>query len=122
MIQIPKSQAAFERARQVLVGGVNSPVRAFSAVGGTPPVIAWAKGSKIADLDGHEYVDYVCGYGPAILGHATGRSSAAVKQAAGRGFCYGGPTEAETQLAELITAAYAAIEKVRFVSQRHGRR
>ncbi len=111
-----KSEAAFERARQVLVGGVNSPVRAFAAVGGTPPVIASAKGSKITDIDGNTYIDYVGSYGPAILGHAAERVVAAVAKAIGKGMSYGAPTEDETLLAEAVAAAVASIEKVRFVS------
>jgi glutamate-1-semialdehyde 2,1-aminomutase len=111
-----KSEAAFERALKVLVGGVNSPVRAFSAVGGTPPVICSARGSRIRDIDGNEYVDYVGGYGPAILGHAHPEVVKAVRDAAGRGFCYGAPTRQETELAEMIVEAFPSIKKVRFVS------
>jgi len=111
-----KSQAAFDRARRVLVGGVNSPVRSFSAVGGTPPTIASAKGSKITDVDGNVYVDYVCSYGPAILGHANEAVVAAVSQAATKGTSYGAPTELETQLAEEVVDAFDSVEKVRFVS------
>lgn len=111
-----KSHEAFTRAQRVLVGGVNSPVRAFAAVGGTPPVIARAAGAHIVDLDGNDYVDYVGSYGPAILGHAHGEVIAAIAEAAGRGTSYGAPTEAETLLAEEIIAALSSIEKVRFVS------
>ncbi len=111
-----KSAAAFERAREVLVGGVNSPVRAFAAVGGTPPVIARAAGSKIVDLDGREYVDYVGSYGPAILGHAPQAVVRAICDAAGRGSSYGAPTAAETLLAEEIVSALPSVEKVRFTS------
>ena len=111
-----KSEAAFDRARRVLVGGVNSPVRAFAAVGGTPRFIARAAGAVVTDLDGADYVDYVCGYGPAILGHAHPAVVEAVATAAERGLCYGAPTEAETELAERIAAAVPSIEKVRFVS------
>ena len=74
-----KSQAAFRRAQKVLVGGVNSPVRAFAAVGGTPPIIASASGSHITDIDGNTYIDYVGSYGPAILGHADGRVVEAIR-------------------------------------------
>ena len=111
-----KSRAAFERAKRVLVGGVNSPVRSFSAVGGTPPTIVRAKGSIITDIDGNEYIDYVCSYGPAILGHADEAVVAAVCDAAARGTSYGAPTELETQLAEVVVDAIDSIEKVRFVS------
>jgi len=111
-----KSRAAFERAGKVLVGGVNSPVRAFAAVGGTPPVIASASGAHVTDIDGNTYVDYVGSYGPAILGHAPPEVVEAVREAAGRGTSYGAPTKLETALAEEIVAAMETIEKVRFVS------
>ena len=111
-----KSEAAFERAQKVLVGGVNSPVRAFAAVKGTPPFIASAKGARVTDVDGNVYVDYVGGYGPAILGHADDAVVAAVREAVAAGTCYGAPTERETQLAEAIVAVVDSIEKVRFVS------
>lgn len=110
------SQDAFERARKVLVGGVNSPVRAFAAVGGTPPVIAKARGAHITDVDGNTYVDYVASYGPAILGHAAPAVVTAIREAAARGMSYGAPTEAETLLAEEIIKAYPVMEKVRFTS------
>jgi glutamate-1-semialdehyde 2,1-aminomutase len=114
--------AAFDRARRVLVGGVNSPVRAFNAVGGTPATIAKAKGARVTDIDGNTYVDYVGSYGPAILGHAPPSVVKAIVQAARRGTSYGAPTEVETVLAEMIVAAMPAfpagrsIEKVRFTS------
>ena len=111
-----KSEAAFAQAGEVLVGGVNSPVRAFKAVGGVPRFIVSARGSKITDIDGNEYVDYVCGYGPGILGHAHPKVVQAVTAAARRGFCYGAPTEAETELAEMVVDAFPSIQKVRFVS------
>ena len=113
---IRKSEAAFRLAREVLVGGVNSPVRSFSAVGGTPRFIARASGCRLTDLDGKEYVDYVCGYGPAILGHAHPKVVEAIASAAGRGSCYGAPTQAETRLAEMIVQAVASVETLRFVS------
>ena len=111
-----KSQAAFLRGSKVLVGGVNSPVRAFAAVGGLPPVIERAKGSRITDIDGNEYVDYVGSYGPAILGHAPEAVVTAICKAVHRGASYGAPTELETRLAEAVAAAVGSIEKVRFVS------
>ena len=111
-----KSRAAFERARKVLVGGVNSPVRAFAAVGGTPPVIARAQGPYLYDLDGNKYIDYVGAYGPLILGHADEGVTAAIVEAAAGGSGYGAPTERETLLAEEIVAAVPSIENVRFVS------
>ena len=111
-----KSEAAFDRARKVLVGGVNSPVRAFSAVGGSPPIIAKAQGCHITDIDGNTYIDYVGSYGPAILGHAPEAIVTAISKAVRHGTSYGAPTEIETHLAEAVVAAVASIEKVRFVS------
>ena len=111
-----KSEAAFARARNVLVGGVNSPVRAFKAVGGTPPVIAKAAGAHVTDIDGNTYVDYVGSYGPAILGHAPQEVVTAIAKAACDGTSFGAPTELETRLAEAIVAAVDSAEKVRFVS------
>ncbi len=110
------SQAAFERARNVLVGGVNSPVRAFAAVGGVPPFIAKARGARLSDVDGNEYVDYVAAYGPAILGHAHEEVVVAMAKAVRLGTSYGAPTQLETQLAEAVAAAVPSIEQVRFVS------
>ena len=111
-----KSESAFQQAEKVLVGGVNSPVRAFAAVGGIPPVIESASGSHITDIDGNTYVDYVGTYGPAILGHAAEPVVAAICQAVSRGASYGAPTRMETQLAEAVVAAVDSVEKVRFVS------
>ena len=111
-----KSRASHERAKKVLVGGVNSPVRAFTAVGGKPVVVARAKGADITDVDGNTYVDYVASYGPAILGHAPDHVVAAVNEAVRAGSSFGAPTEAETQLAETIVDAVASVEQVRFVS------
>ena len=114
--RVEKSEAAFARAGKVLVGGVNSPVRAFSAVGGTPPTIARATGAHITDIDGNTYIDYVGSYGPAILGHAPEQVVTAINKQVLRGTSFGAPTELETRLAETIAAAVASIEKVRFVS------
>jgi len=100
----------------VLVGGVNSPVRAFSAVGGSPPTIAKASGSRITDIDDNTYIDYVGSYGPAILGHAAEHVVTAVNKQVLRGTSYGAPTEAETRLAEAVAAAVDSVEVVRFVS------
>ena len=111
-----KSEAAFERASKVLVGGVNSPVRAFAAVGGVPPFIASAAGCEVTDIDNNSYIDYVCGYGPMILGHACEPVISAVTKAIHHGTCFGAPTELETRLAEAIIAAMPHIQKVRFVS------
>jgi glutamate-1-semialdehyde 2,1-aminomutase len=111
-----KSEAAFAHACKVLVGGVNSPVRAFAAVGGTPPMIAKAKGSQITDIDDNTYVDYVCGYGPAILGHASEPVVTAINKAVRHGTTYGAPTEVETKLGAAVVTAVDSIEQVRFVS------
>ncbi|MGH7709082.1 MAG: glutamate-1-semialdehyde 2,1-aminomutase [Vulcanimicrobiaceae bacterium] len=111
-----KSEAAFNRAKRSIPGGVNSPVRAFKAVGGTPVFVKSAAGCAITDLDGRSYVDYVMSWGPLILGHAFPAVVEAVRAAASRGTSYGAPTEIETDLAELVCAMVPSIERVRFVS------
>ena len=111
-----KSEAAFERAAKTLVGGVNSPVRSFAAVGGKPPVIAQAHGATITDIDGNTYVDYVGSYGPAILGHADEGVITAIIKTIHRGTSYGAPTELETRLAEAVVAAVPSVDMIRFVS------
>jgi glutamate-1-semialdehyde 2,1-aminomutase len=110
------SQAAFAKARQVLPGGVNSPVRAFKAVGGTPIFIKEGEGCIVKDIDGNEYIDYVGSYGPLIVGHTNERVVAALSKAIGRGTSFGAPTEIETQLATLIISALPAVEMLRFVN------
>src|SRR5215213_3741444 len=112
----PKSHAAFERARQLIPGGVNSPARAFGAVGGEPVFIARGDGAYLHDLDGNRYLDYVGSWGPLILGHGHPRVVAAAVEAARNGSSFGAPTERETELAELIRAAMPAVEMVRMVS------
>ncbi|MBB6627387.1 glutamate-1-semialdehyde 2,1-aminomutase [Nocardioides sp. KIGAM211] len=109
------SAALFERARAVTPGGVNSPVRAFNAVGGTPRFIRSAAGAWLTDVDGNEYVDLICSWGPMLLGHAHPEVQAAVAAAVARGTSYGTPTEPEVELAEEIVDR-APVEKVRFVS------
>jgi glutamate-1-semialdehyde 2,1-aminomutase len=109
------SGALFERARAVTPGGVNSPVRAFNAVGGTPRFIRSARGAWLTDVDGNEYVDLICSWGPMLLGHAHPEVQAAVAAAVARGTSYGTPTEPEVELAEEIVAR-APVERVRFVS------
>jgi len=104
-----------ERARRVTPGGVNSPVRAFSAVGGTPRFIRSASGARLTDVDGNEYVDLVCSWGPMLLGHAHPGVQEAVLAAVARGTSYGTPTEPEVELAEEIVAR-TPVERVRFVS------
>jgi glutamate-1-semialdehyde 2,1-aminomutase len=115
-MQRTKSHAAFERAKQVIPGGVNSPARAFGAVGGEPVFIARADGAYLHDIDGNKYVDYIGSWGPMILGHAHPRVVAAAVEAAKAGSSYGAPTERETDLAELIREAMPAVEMVRMVS------
>jgi glutamate-1-semialdehyde 2,1-aminomutase len=111
-----RSHAAMERARRLLPGGVDSPVRAYRAVGGDPVVIASGSGAYVTDLDGNEYVDHVCSYGPLILGHAHPRVVEAIREAAARGTSFGAPTEAEADLAERVVEAVPSIEMVRFVN------
>lgn len=112
---VPASEALFERARAVTPGGVNSPVRAFNAVGGTPRFIRSAQGAWLTDVDGREYVDLICSWGPMLLGHAHPEVLAAVQEAVTRGTSYGTPTEPEVELAEEIVRR-APVEEVRFVS------
>ncbi|UNC93908.1 glutamate-1-semialdehyde 2,1-aminomutase [Candidatus Contubernalis alkalaceticus] len=97
-------------------GGVNSPVRAFSSVGLNPPFISEGKGSKIYDLEGKEYIDYVCSWGPLILGHCHPQVVEAVKTALESGTSFGAPTEMETEMAELVTGAFPSMEMVRMVN------
>ena len=104
------------RAERRIPGGVNSPVRAFGAVGGEPPFIAEAGGARLTDVDGNTYIDYVGSWGPLILGHAPPEIVSAVEQAARRGTSYGAPTPLEVELAEEICAAFPSIEKVRLVN------
>jgi glutamate-1-semialdehyde 2,1-aminomutase len=113
---LDKSAALFERAQRVIPGGVNSPVRAFRSVGGTPRFIASAKGSRVTDVDGNEYVDYVGSWGPMILGHADERVIAAAAEALKRGSSYGAPTEFEVRMAEEVVACFPSIELVRMVN------
>jgi glutamate-1-semialdehyde 2,1-aminomutase len=111
-----RSEELFREAQRFFPGGVNSPVRAYRAVGGTPPVISHGRGSKIYDVDGNEYVDYVCSWGPLVMGHAHPQVVEAVSRAAAKGTSFGAPTELETQLAEMVVDAVPSIEMLRFVS------
>ncbi|HTW84198.1 MAG TPA: glutamate-1-semialdehyde 2,1-aminomutase [Candidatus Sulfotelmatobacter sp.] len=111
-----RSEAAFAAARRVIPGGVNSTVRAFKAVGGTPVFIREAQGAYVTDVDGNRYLDYVLSWGPMIAGHAHPAVVAAIRDAALRGTSYGAPTEAETELANRIVRAVPSVEKVRFCS------
>lgn len=115
-MQHERSNQLFARARAVIPGGVNSPVRAFKAVGGQPLFIDHGEGAYIYDADGNRYIDYVGSWGPLILGHAHPRVTAAVAAAAQRGTSFGAPTEAEVRLAELVIQAVPSIELVRFVN------
>ncbi len=111
-----RSEELFEKAKQYFPGGVNSPVRAFRSVGGTPHFIAKGKGSHIWDADGNEFIDYCCSWGPLILGHADARVNNAIIKTAENGTSFGAPTELENHLAELILSNNKYIEKIRFVS------
>ncbi|MEU6705082.1 glutamate-1-semialdehyde 2,1-aminomutase [Streptomyces wuyuanensis] len=112
----PVSQTLFDRASLVTPGGVNSPVRAFRAVGGTPRFMVSGTGPYLTDADGREYVDLVCSWGPMILGHAHPEVTAAVQEAVARGTSFGTPGEGEVALAEEIVARVAPVEQVRLVS------
>ncbi len=116
MRKFDKSKGLFKKAASVIPGGVNSPVRAFRAVGGNPIFIEKARGSRIYDADGNSYLDYVLSWGPMILGHAHPRVVKALKNAVEKGTSYGAPTELETELAELVLKAYPSMDKVRMVN------
>ena len=111
-----KSKELFERAKKHIPGGVNSPVRAFQAVGRTPRFMKAAKGSRIWDEDENEFIDYVCSWGPGILGHADPRVIKKVKEACDLGLTYGAPTQKEVELAELIAELVPSMEVSRLVS------
>src|SRR3954465_5223534 len=113
---LTQSKLLQERAERVIPGGVNSPVRAFRAVGGDPPFIVRAQGSRLFDADGYEYIDYVGSWGPMILGHAHPAVVEAIERAARDGASFGASTPSEGVLAEMVCAAMPSIEKVRFVS------
>ena len=111
-----RSEELFEKAKKYFPGGVNSPVRAFRSVGGTPHFIAKGKGAHVWDADGNEFIDYCCSWGPLILGHADKRVVDAIKITAENGTSFGAPTALENELAELILSNNSFIEKIRFVS------
>lgn len=111
-----KNQALFDDAQQVIPGGVNSPVRAFKSVGGTPIFIGHAKGAYLYDTDDNQYIDYIGSWGPMIHGHAHPGVIKSVQAAAEQGLSYGAPTELETNLAEKVCELVPSIEKIRFVS------
>jgi glutamate-1-semialdehyde 2,1-aminomutase len=112
----PRSKELFERAQQLMPGGVSSPVRAFKAVGGEPVVISYGHGQYIYDVDGNRYIDYVGAYGPLILGHAPPKVADIVAAAGHRGTAYGATSELEIELARMITEAIPSMELVRFVN------
>ncbi|HZS10696.1 MAG TPA: glutamate-1-semialdehyde 2,1-aminomutase, partial [Nitrospirales bacterium] len=111
-----RSEKLFADAQRVIPGGVNSPVRAFKSVGGRPLFIARAKGSRLYDVDGNAFIDYVLSWGPMILGHAPAPIISAIGRAAKRGTSYGAPTALEVELARMISAAVPSMEQVRLVS------
>src|ERR1700686_3182486 len=111
-----RSEALFARAQKLIPGGVNSPVRAYRSVGGTPPFIARGEGSKIYDVDGNEYIDYVCSWGPLLLGHRAEPVIEALREALEIGTSFGAPTEREIEMAELIREFVPSVERGRLVS------
>jgi glutamate-1-semialdehyde 2,1-aminomutase len=114
--QLPLSRDAFARANRVIPGGVNSPARAFGAVGGSPPFMARASGAYLYDIDGHSYIDFIGSWGPMIVGHAHPEVRGAVVEALELGSSFGAPTVREIEIAEVVSEAVPSIEKVRFVS------
>ena len=116
MTETKRSKVLFNEAQRYLPGGVNSPVRAFKAVGGEPLFISRGKGARIYDEDGNEFIDYVCSWGPLILGHAHPQVVEATKKVVERGTSFGAPTELETVLAKMVCAAMPSMEMVRFVN------
>ena len=115
-MQLAKSEALFAEAQRLMPGGVNSPVRSFRAVTGTPPFIASGSGARVVDVDGNEYIDYLGSWGPLVLGHAHPSVVTALERAARSGSSFGAPVEQEVQLARLITGALPSIESLRLVN------
>jgi len=115
-MRFERSIAAYEEAKKVIPGGVNSPVRAFKSVGGTPPFIAKGEGAYMVDIDGNRYLDYIQSWGPLIFGHCDKDIEKAIIDAVKTGVSYGAPTEAETILANEIISIYEPVEMLRFVS------
>ncbi|MBW1972844.1 MAG: aminotransferase class III-fold pyridoxal phosphate-dependent enzyme, partial [Deltaproteobacteria bacterium] len=111
-----KSEALLNRAKKVIPGGVNSPVRAYKAVDEIPRFIERGEGAYIYDVDKNRYIDYVCSWGPLILGHADPDVISAIQEASYKGTSYGAPTLAEVELAEMIVDAVPSVEKVRLVN------
>jgi glutamate-1-semialdehyde 2,1-aminomutase len=115
-ITMTKSEALFERASRLMPGGVNSPVRAFKSVGGSPLFIASAHGCTLVDVDGREFVDYIGSWGPMIVGHAHPHVIQAIEAAARRGTSFGTPSPGEVDLAEMIVQRVPSVEKIRMVN------
>ena len=115
-MQLSKSEALFAEAQKYIPGGVNSPVRSFKAVGGTPPFIARGKGSRVWDVDGNEYIDYLGSWGPLVLGHAHPSIVEVLKKTAEGGTSFGAPVEQEVELAKMICEGLPSVESVRLVS------
>lgn len=116
MLALTKSASVFARAKEIIPGGVNSPVRSFRSVGGTPPFITGGRGSRVYDADGNSYIDYVLSYGPLLLGHTHPVVTEAVQDAAAKGTSFGAPTPAEVTLAELVCRLVPSMEMVRMVN------
>jgi len=115
-MQFSKSEALFAEAQKYIPGGVNSPVRSFKSVGGTPPFIARGQGSRIWDVDGNEYIDYLGSWGPLVLGHSHPAVVEVLKKTAESGTSFGAPVEQEVELAKIICGALPSVESVRLVS------
>src|SRR3712207_2095728 len=115
-LETKKSEAIFEEAKKYIPGGVNSPVRAFKSVGLSPIFVERAKGSRIYDVDGNEYIDYICSWGPLILGHSNEDLMEGFEDILKKGTSYGVPTEIEVKMAKFIVEAYPSIDMVRMVN------
>ena len=115
-MNLERSRKLFQEAEHYIPGGVNSPVRAFKAIGGTPPFIVKGEGSRIYDEDSNEFIDYVCSWGPLILGHSPTQIVDTLKREVERGTSFGAPTKLETTLAKMISVAVPSIEMIRFVN------
>src|SRR5205814_9538733 len=115
-LSLEKSRLLQQHAGQLIPGGVDSPVRAFASVGGSPPIIVRGAGSRMWDADGNQYIDYVGSWGPLILGHAHPEVVAAIERATRDGASFGASTPSEAELAELVIEAMPSVEMVRFVS------
>jgi glutamate-1-semialdehyde 2,1-aminomutase len=115
-LKTESSERLYREAERVMVGGVSSPVRAFRAVGGTPLFMARGRGSRVWDVDRNRYIDYVCSWGPLILGHSYPSVTRAVRRAVAAGTSFGAPTVPELKLAQKICSSVPSIEKVRFVN------